>query len=134
LAALFIDIADGQDAGAGFSHRERDCASSAPGTDEEYALTPRVMALPKHPQNTAPTIEHSASPTPLGIPDNVDGTDRACARVQFVNQLRHPDLVWHRYEQAVEIGHPPHARNKRIKSIGGNLHWNADRISSLRQE
>jgi hypothetical protein len=70
----------------------------------------------------------------MGIPDNVHGTHRACARVQFVYQLRHPGFVRHRYKQAVDIGHRPHARNKRVESMGGNLHRNADRISSLRHE
>jgi hypothetical protein len=54
--------------------------------------------------------------------------------VQFVNQLDHASFVRHRYEQAVEIGHPPNARNKCSKSIGRNLHGNTDGISALRCE
>jgi hypothetical protein len=54
--------------------------------------------------------------------------------MQFVDKLHHPSFVRHRYEQAFEITHPPNARNKRVQSIGGHLHWNADRVSSLRHE
>jgi hypothetical protein len=68
------------------------------------------------------------------MPDNVDGTHRGCAGMQFVDQLRHSGFVRHRYEQAIEVGHLPHARNKHIEPIGGDLHRNADRISSLGRE
>jgi hypothetical protein len=68
------------------------------------------------------------------IADNVDSTHCTRARMQFVNQLDHPSFVRHRYEQAVEIAHPPNAGNERIQSIGWHLHGNADRVSSLRRE
>ena len=70
----------------------------------------------------------------MDIPDNIDGTYRACAGMQFVNQLDHAGFVRHRYEQAVEVGHLSNARNKRGQSISWHLHRNADRISSLRHE